>query len=73
MDNRDAGLLVIALGVVALVVGAVILAGGLSWFGRLPGDFRFGSENTRIYVPITTVLLLSVVLSLVSYAVRRFL
>lgn len=38
----------------------------LRWVGRLPGDLRFGREGTRIYIPITTAIVLSLALSLLS-------
>ena len=50
----------------------LIAAGGLSWFGRLPGDIRWSGGSTRVYVPITTMILLSLGLSVVSYLLRRF-
>lgn len=55
-----------------VVLGLVILAGGLSWFGRLPGDIRYESDSTRVYVPITSMILVSIVLSLILYLLRRF-
>ncbi|HEV7842882.1 MAG TPA: DUF2905 domain-containing protein [Pyrinomonadaceae bacterium] len=70
--SRSAGLLVILAGACFLVVGLLIYSGALSWFGRLPGDIRYKGANTRVYVPITSMLLLSVVLSLIGYLVRRF-
>lgn len=73
MDSRSLGLLIVAAGVVAVVVGLLVMSGGLSWFGRLPGDLRFEGENTRVYVPLASGLLLSVVLSLLLYLFRRFL
>ena len=73
MDARTAGLLIVALGAVAIVVGLVTMTGALSWFGRLPGDIRYESGNTRIYAPITTMILLSVAVSLLLYVFRRFL
>jgi DUF2905 family protein len=72
MDNRTLGILIVALGVAAVLVGLLVMAGGLGWFGRLPGDVRMGSGNVRVYVPITSMLLVSVVLSLVFWLVRRF-
>ena len=48
------------------------MTGGLSWFGRLPGDIRVERQNARLYVPITSMLIVSVVLSAVMYVVRRF-
>jgi len=72
MDNRELGLLVAVLGLAATVAGGLIAAGALSWAGRLPGDFRWTSGGTRVYVPLTTMILLSLGLSLLSYIVRRF-
>ncbi len=72
MENRELGLLVVALGIAAIAVGGLIAAGGLSWFGRLPGDIRWSGGSTRVYVPITTMILLSLGLSVVSYLLRRF-
>jgi hypothetical protein len=50
--------------VAALVLGVtgllLLLAGGLG-LGRLPGDFAFGKKNVRVYVPIATSIILSVV------------
>lgn len=73
MDARSVGLLIAAIGVVAIVIGLVTMTGALSWFGRLPGDIRYESGNTRIYAPITTMILLSVGLSLALYVIRRWL
>lgn len=68
----NAGLLVVVLGVVIVVTGLLIWSGGLDWFGRLPGDVRIERENTRVYIPITSMLLLSLALSAVLYFARRF-
>jgi uncharacterized membrane protein SpoIIM required for sporulation len=39
----------------------------LKWFGRLPGDIRYEGQRTRVYAPLASMLLLSLVLSLVMY------
>ena len=65
------GPLLVAAGVVLIVVGLLVWAGGLAWFGRLPGDIRIERESVRIYVPLVSMLLVSVVLSLVLYLLRR--
>jgi hypothetical protein len=71
VSSRDVGLLVIGGGVALIVVGVLIWLGWMSWFGRLPGDIRYESDTTRIYAPIVSMLLVSVVLSLVFALVRR--
>jgi Protein of unknown function (DUF2905) len=70
--SRSTGWLVIIAGLGVVLVGALILLGGLSWFGRLPGDIRVEGERTRVFIPLTSMLLVSLVLSLVVYLVRRF-
>jgi uncharacterized membrane protein len=70
--NRSVGLLVIVLGVGAIVIGVLIYSGALSWFGGLPGDIRYENDNVRVYVPIVSMLIVSLVLSLLFYLLRRF-
>ncbi len=41
------------------------------WFGRLPGDIRIERENVRVYIPIVSMLLISIVISLIIYLLRR--
>lgn len=72
MARSSAGPMLVAAGVVVIVVGLLVWAGALSWFGRLPGDIRVERPNTRIYVPITSMVLLSIVLSIVAAILRRF-
>ena len=64
-------LIVLGLGL-ALIVLAVSF-GLFGWFGRLPGDIRIERESVRVYFPITSMIVVSIVLSLVFYIVRRFL
>lgn len=73
MEPRSVGALVIGVGLVVVVVGVVIWAGALSWFGRLPGDFRIERDGLRIYFPLTSMILVSIALSLLSYLLRRLL
>jgi len=51
----------------------LIYAGGLNWFGRLPGDIRYEGEHTQLYVPIVSMLIISLALSLILFLIRRFL
>ena len=73
MDTRNLGLLLIGIGVLVVVVGALTYLGALSWFGKLPGDLRYQGEHTRVLIPITSMLLVSVVLTLVLNLLRRWL
>ncbi len=70
--DRSTGLLVIVGGVFIIIVGLLIYSGGLSWFGRLPGDIRYESGRVRVYIPIVSMLLVSLVLTLIFNLLRRF-
>jgi len=72
VGNKSLGQLIIALGLILVVVGLVAMRGWLGWFGHLPGDVRIERENTRVYVPIVSMLLISVLFSVLSYVIRRF-
>ena len=72
MSGRGIGMLLVGAGAVLVVLGLLAMAGGLSWFGRLPGDVRVERDDVRVYVPIVSMLLISVVLSLLMYVARRF-
>ena len=70
--NRYIGLLVIVGGLCLVFAGLLIYTGWLSWFGRLPGDIQYESDNVRVYVPIVSMLLVSLALSALFYLFRRF-
>ena len=68
------------LGPVLVVLGGVLVLAGLlvwsnlaSWIGHLPGDIRILRPNTRIYIPITSMVVLSIILSIVLGVLRRLL
>lgn len=70
---RDLGLIVVACGVVAIIVGGLLALGWLNWFGRLPGDIRIVSESTRVYIPLASMLVTSIALTVVVNVLRRLL
>jgi hypothetical protein len=67
------GRMLILAGLALLVLGVIVtlLAKSPIPFGRLPGDIRIQGKNGSFYFPIVTCLLLSAVLSLVMWIVRR--
>ncbi|MFP4002456.1 MAG: DUF2905 domain-containing protein [Alphaproteobacteria bacterium] len=61
-----------------ITLGIVLLAAGLLWpwlaklgLGRLPGDIVIERENFRLYFPVTTSILVSLVLSVILYLLNR--
>lgn len=73
--GRSIGPVLVMAGIVIVVVGVLAWTGALSWFGRLPGDIRIERGNVRIYIPVISMLLVSVgvtiLLSISRYLFRR--
>jgi len=66
------GKMLIVFGVVlALLGGLLLFAGKLPFLGRLPGDIVIRRENWSVYFPITTSIVLSVLLTLLLSLVSR--
>ena len=67
--------ILIFVGATLLVIGVALryFPGLFSWFGNLPGDIHRESENTTVFIPITSMLLMSLAITLVASLVSRFL
>lgn len=70
------GKVLLAAGAILVLLGAWILMSGRlpswpSWIGRLPGDISIERKNVRLYLPITTSLLISLLLTLVLWLLGR--
>jgi hypothetical protein len=66
------GRFLILVGLVLVVVGGILsLSGRIPWIGRLPGDIYIQRENFTFYFPLGTCILLSVVLTLLFWVLRR--
>jgi hypothetical protein len=62
----------VVIGVFITILGAImLLTPRVPWLGRLPGDIVIRGENATIYIPITTMLIVSVVLSVVLNVIGR--
>ncbi len=66
------GKIVVALGLALVLAGLLLWLGGRLGLGTLPGDLHFSGEGWSCFVPITTSILLSVLLTLVLWALFRF-
>ena len=72
MNLGDIGRMQLVLGVLVALVGALLVGADRLGLGRLPGDLRFGGGNVRVYVPLATSIVLSVVLTiLLNLFLRR--
>lgn len=73
MASSSPGLLIIVVGVAIVLIGFLVWLGAFSWFGHLPGDIKIERGSTRVYIPIGSMVVITVVLNVALYLVRRFL
>lgn len=72
MTSHATGLTLVLAGLAIAVIGLVVWLGGFGWFGRLPGDIRIERETVRVYIPLVSMLVLSIGLTLIVNLLRRF-
>jgi len=66
------GRFLIILGIVVIAIGSLLLlAGKIPWIGRLPGDIMVQKKNFTFYFPLATSILLSLLLTLIFWLLRR--
>ena len=72
--NSQTGKWIVIAGILIVVAGIIIyfFHDKLNWLGRLPGDIRIEKENFRFYFPITTMIIISVVLTLLINIFKKF-
>ncbi len=69
---NELGKFLVVTGSVIVVIGVVLWAGiGRNWVGRLPGDINYTRGNFAFHFPIVTCLLLSLLLTIVLWLLRK--
>ena len=72
MPLDSMGRLLLLFGLVVAAIGLLFMLGGrIPFLGQLPGDLQYERDNVRIYVPIATGILVSIVLPVVLNLVLR--
>jgi hypothetical protein len=71
--DQNTGKYILIAGMFIVLIGAVVYFFGdkLHWIGRLPGDIRVERENARFYFPITTMIILSLLLTIILNLIKR--
>lgn len=73
--NSETGKWIIIAGIGIVLIGILVyfFHDKLNWIGRLPGDIRMEGENSSFYFPITTMIIISIVLTILVNIIKRFL
>jgi hypothetical protein len=72
MTSPSAGPVIVLIGLGIIAVGVVVWLGGFGWFGKLPGDIRIERDTVRVYIPLVSMLVISIVFTLLVNLLRRF-
>ena len=72
LDLSSIAKVFILAGIIITVIGIIFLfANKIPWLGNLPGDIYIQRKNFSIYLPITTCIIISIILSLIFYFITR--
>ncbi|WP_186757244.1 DUF2905 domain-containing protein [Echinicola salinicaeni] len=72
--NHEIGKWLMGIGLGILGIGLIVYVFGskLHWLGKLPGDIRIEKEDFSLYIPITTMILLSIIFSVIIRLIQYF-
>ncbi len=70
---NNPGKLLIYIGFILVIIGIVFNYAGniFSWFGNLPGDIHIKKKNVSVFFPISSLIIISVLLNLILYIIRK--
>ncbi len=72
--RNNMGRLFIIIGISLIIIGVIIkyAPGLVNWFGKLPGDIRIEKENSKIFIPITSMVVISLIITVIVNLIRFF-
>jgi hypothetical protein len=72
--DQQTGKFIIAAGILIVITGIIIyfFHGYFKWIGRLPGDIRIEKENFRLYFPLATLIVFSILITVIVNIFKRF-
>ena len=69
---NEVGKFLVLAGLLMVLLGALLWSGfGKGWFGRLPGDIHYSKGDFHFYFPVVTCLILSALLTLILWLIKR--
>jgi len=70
---QQMGKIIIFIGIFLIILGIIfyVFSDKLQWFGNLPGDIKIKKEHFTFYAPITSMILISIVLSFIIWIIGK--
>ena len=64
---------IITAGIILIVIGVILHFAPwlINWFGKLPGDIRIETERSKVFIPITSMVILSIILTVLINLLKR--
>ncbi len=64
----------ITVGIILIIIGLILKFTPwlINWFGKLPGDIRIDKENVKVFFPITSSIVISILLTIIINLFRKF-
>ena len=74
INMQQIGKILVVIGIILCILGLIFYFAGnkLNFIGRLPGDIRIEKDNFRFYFPITTMILISIIVTIVFKIIKKF-
>jgi ribose/xylose/arabinose/galactoside ABC-type transport system permease subunit len=71
-DFSNLGKILVTIGILIITIGILlVLIGKIPWIGKLPGDFCWRGKNVSFYFPVTTSILISLLLTVILWLINR--
>lgn len=71
-EFQPLGKILIIIGLFIIILGIIFLfAGRIPWIGRLPGDIVIERGKFNLYIPITTSIILSILLTIIFWFLSK--
>ena len=70
---QQLGKIIVIIGVFLIIAGVIIyfFSDKLQWFGNLPGDIKIKKEHFSFYAPITSMILISLIISFIIWVIGK--
>ncbi|MBN2063255.1 MAG: DUF2905 domain-containing protein [Sedimentisphaerales bacterium] len=70
-ENSDIGKVLIGVGLMLILAGAAFIGISKLGIGHIPGDLKFGDDKFRVYIPLGSCILISLIMTLIMWFLKK--